>query len=264
MCLFESGGTAIRGKGFVDAVVADIQGELKRLDAFIALDGLGEETIADNGRTAVWPALTTALDALVGSGNGAQVFSSGDSVTTNDDDTRADTGAEEKIAKVLEALPSSTIFRSAVREGGILDGDSGLITGNNAAVDAVFARVMSTATVQYGATTYTRFGIWNGVATTEATMAPSDSGLDPANGVFAYSPLAATAYATFDPNFPAGVTATYEGTAIARGDDAGNTCQQGRIMIDVSLGRRISPMPRMSATSGPQSPICGTPATRCT
>ena len=232
--LFESGGTAIRGKGFVDAVVADIRGELKRLDAFIALDGLGEETVADNGRTAVWTALATALDALVGTGNGAQVFSGGDYVTTGDDDTRADAGARKKIARVLEALSSRTRFRSAVREGGILYGTSGLITGDNAAVDAVFARVMSTATVRYGATAYTRFGVWNRVGTAEATTAPSDAGLDPANGVFAYSPLAATAYATFDPNFPAGVTATYAGTAIARGDDAGNTCYRGRIMIDVT------------------------------
>ena len=232
--LFESGGTTIIGRGFVAEVIEDIRSELRRLSAVIALDELGEETAADDGRTAVWTALATALDALVGSGNGAQIFSTGDYVTTNDDDTRADANAKEIIAKVLEALSSETKFRSAVRQGGVLYGNSGLITGDNAAIDAVFSSVMSMATVEYGSTAYTRFGAWNRVATTTATTAPSDSGLDPANGVFAYSPLAATAYATNDPNFPAGASATYEGTTIARGNDAGNTYYQGTIMIGVT------------------------------
>ncbi|MCY4562850.1 MAG: hypothetical protein OXE40_00030, partial [Gammaproteobacteria bacterium] len=238
--LFESGGTTINGKGFVAEVIKDIESALKRLNSVIALDELGEETAADNGRTAVWTALATALDALVGSGNGAQIFSSGDYVTTNDDDTRADTNAREMIAKLLDALSSETKFRSAVREGGVLFGTSGLITGDEAAIDAVFASVMSTATVEYGTTRYTRFGAWNRIATTSATTAPSDSGLNPANGVFAYSPLGATAYATNDPNFPAGVNATYEGTTIARGDDAGNTYYRGSVMIAVTWAANLS------------------------
>ena len=237
--LFESGGTTINGNGFVAEVIEDIQRELRRLDEFIALDELGEETVADDGRTAVWTALATALDALVGSGNGAQIFSTGDYVTTNDDDRRADANAKERIVKVLEALASETGFRSAVRQGGVLYGNSGLITGDNAAIDAVFSSVMSMATVKYGNTRYTRFGAWNRVATTIATTALSDSGLDPANGVFAYSPLAATAYATNDPNFPAGVSATYEGATIARGDDAANTYYQGKITIGVTWAANL-------------------------
>ena len=55
--LFESGGTTINGRGFVAEVIEAIQGELKRLNAFIAVDELGEETTADDGRTAVWTAL---------------------------------------------------------------------------------------------------------------------------------------------------------------------------------------------------------------
>ena len=238
--LFESGGATISGKGFVEGVVKDIQSEFERLDTFIELDELGEETAADNGRTAVWAALATALDALVGSGNGSQIFASGDYVTTNDDDAVADDSAREKIAKVLEALSSRMKFRSAVQEGGILYGNSGLITGDNAAIDAVFERVMSTATVKYGTTRYTRFGAWNRVGTTEAATVPSNFGLDPADGVFAYSPLAATAYNTYDPNFPAGLRATYEGTTIARGDNDGSTYYQGSITIDVTWAASLS------------------------
>ena len=233
--LFESGGAIITGKGFVDEVVNDIQSELERLDAFIELDELGEETAADNGRTAVWDALATALDALVGGGNGSQIFASGDYVTTNDA-----AAASEKIARVREALSSRTRFRSAVQEGGALYGHSGLITGDNAAIDAVFARAMFTATVKYGTTRYTRFGAWNRVGTTDATSAPSSSGLDPADGVFAYSPLSATAYTTYDPNFPAALTATYEGTTIARGDDAGSTYYLGSIIINVTWAPNLT------------------------
>ena len=237
--LFESGGTTISGKRFVAEVIAAVQSELKRLNSFIALDELGLEAAADDGRTAVWTALATALDALVGSGNGAQIFPAGEYVTTNDDDTRADADARETIARVLESLSSETKFRSAVREGGVLYGNSGLITGENAAIDAVFSSVMSMATVEYGKTRYTRFGAWNRVSTTTATTALSDSGLDPADGVFAYSPLAATAYAPHDPNFPAGVRATYEGTAIARGDDVGNTYYRGSVMIGVTWAANL-------------------------
>ena len=185
------------------------------------------------------PLFATVLDALVGSGNGAQIFATGDYVTTNDDDNRADAEARETIARVLEALSSETRFRSAVREGGVLYGDSGLITGDDTAIDAVFSSVMSMATVKYGSTGYTRFGAWNRVATTTATTPLSDSGLDPATGVFAYSPLASTAYGTHDPNFPAGVRATYEGTTIARGDDAGNTYYRGNIMIGVTWAANL-------------------------
>ena len=237
--LFESGGTTINGKGFVAEVIEDIQSELRRLDGFIGLDELGEEAVADNGRTAVWTALAKALDALVGNGNGAQIFSTGDYLTTNDDDRRADADAKEMIAQVLEALSSETRFRSAVRQGGVLYGNSGLITGDNTAIDAVFSSVMSMATVKYGKTRYTRFGAWNRVATTTATTALSDSGLDPASGVFAYSPLAPTAYATNDPNFPAGVSATYKGTTIARRDDAANTYYRGTIMIGVTWAANL-------------------------
>ena len=93
---------------------------------------------------------------------------------------------------------------------------------------------MSTATAMYGTTGYTRLGTSNRVGTTEATTAPSSSGLDPADSVFVYSPLAAIADATYVPNFPANLTATYEGATIARGGDAGSTYSQGSIKIDVT------------------------------
>ena len=65
-------------------------------------------------------------------------------------------------------------------------------------------------------------------------MAPSANNADSVNGVFAYSPLAATTYSTADPNFPAGASATYEGATVARGSDDANTIYEGSITIVVN------------------------------
>ena len=235
--LFDSGGETTNGASFVAEAIKAIQDQLKRLDAFIALDALGDEAAADTGRTAVWTALATALDPIVGSGNGSQIFAtSGDNSydTSNANDAQADADAKELIAQVLDALSSAGKFRAATLAEGVLYGTSGLITGNNAAKNAIFARVKSTTKVEYGSTKYTRFGAWNRVATTSALTEASDTGLDPANGVFAYSPLAATKYAVNDPNYPGGGKATYEGTTIARGADAANTYYEGSITLDVT------------------------------
>ncbi len=231
--LFLSGGLTINGEGFVASAIEEIQSQLERLNAFIALDELGSESIADTGRSTVWTALATTIEMVVGANNGDEVFVATDYVTTNADDTDADAAAKEIIADVLAALSSKTNFRTAVAEDGALYGDSGLITGDDAAIDAVFDRVTSTATVEYGSTQYTRFGAWNRVSTDNATTAPTLPGDNP-NGVFAYSPLRATAYSVNDPNFPAGASATYEGTTIARGNDADNTYYEGSITIGVT------------------------------
>ena len=85
-------------------------------------------------------------------------------------------------------------------------------TGGNGPLDAIFGRVKSTTTVDFGSTRYTRFGVWN--RTTSANAGADAEAADPGpNGVFAYSPLEATAYSLNDPNFPGGGEATYEGTA---------------------------------------------------
>ena len=231
--LFYSGGLRINGDGFVASAIEEIQSQLKRLNAYIKLDELGLESVADTGRSTVWTALATTIEMMVGANNGDEIFVATDYVTTNADDTDADAAAKEIIAGVLAALSSKTNFRAAVAEDGALYGDSGLITGNNDAIDAVFDRVTSTATVEYGSTQYTRFGAWNRVSTDNATTAPTLPGDNP-NGVFAYSPLRATAYSVNDPNFPAGASATYEGTTIVRGNDADNTYYEGSITIGVT------------------------------
>ena len=144
------------------------------------------------------------------------------------------------IADVLDALSSKTKFRAAVKDDGILTGTNGdrLVTGGNGPVDMVFARVASKTTIEYGSTTYTRFGAWNRVASTNATVAPVAPS-DNANGRFAYSPLAASAYAVNDPNFPLGGEASYEGTTIARSATTGdriNTYFEGDILVTVNWG----------------------------
>ena len=237
--LFDSGGAVMDGDAFVAETIKEINSLLERLNAFIALDELEDETSADAGRTAVWTALATAINMVVGD-MGAEIFnddgySEGNNVADDDD---RDAAAKEIIADVLAALSSKTAFRAAVKEDGALYGNSGIVSGGNPILDAIFARVASKTTIEYGSTTYTRFGAWNRVASTDATVAPV-APTDDANGRFAYSPLAATAYATNDPNFPLGGKATYEGDTIARSTTPGdriNTYYEGSIKIDVTWG----------------------------
>ena len=236
--LFDTGGAVMDGDAFVASAIEEINSLLERLNAFIALDELEDETSADAGRTAVWTALGVAINMVVGE-DGAQIFNDdGYSQANNDDDdSDRDAAAKDIIADVLDALSSKTAFRAAVKEDGALYGDSGIVSGGNPVLDAIFARVASKTTIEYGSTTYTRFGAWNRVASTDATVEPVAA--TPADGRFAYSPLAATAYAVNDPNFPLGGKATYEGSTIARSTTAGdriNTYYEGSIKIDVTWG----------------------------
>ena len=235
--LFDSGGTTINGKNFVAEAIKDINTQLERLNAFIALDALGgNEAVADAGRTSVWTALGAALNPVVGGSDGELVFGAAYPGTNADDDSERDADAKDMIDKVLDALSNLPKFRAAVLANGTLaDGATRLIAGNPAAVKMVFDRVDSTTTVEYGSTAYTRFGAWNRVSTTDAETAPTEPGSD-GNGVFAYSPLAATAYSTTDPNFPGGGKATYEGSTIAR---AGTTYYEGTIEIGVTWAANV-------------------------
>ena len=228
--LYASGGTTINGRGFVDEVVNAIQRQINVLTALIDLEESGDEAAADAGRASVWARLAEALDALFGAGTGVQVFSGNYPTGIGGDED--DDAAADRIADVLDALSSKTKFKTATAEGGILYGTGGLLGG--AAFGDVFDRVMSTVTVEYGNTKFTRFGAWGRVSTTHANMAPSANNADSANGVFAYSPLAATTYSTADLNFPAGASATYEGATVARGADDANTIYEGSITIVVN------------------------------
>ncbi|MCY4562932.1 MAG: hypothetical protein OXE40_00455 [Gammaproteobacteria bacterium] len=260
--LFDSGGAETKEATYVADAIKAINSQLERLNAFIALDGLGDEASADAGRTSVWEELADAIQLIVGAdgGNeGEQIFAAADYVTTATDDSDADAAAKEIIADVLAALGSNTAFRAAVKEGGALYGDGTLslftkevdgtptsLTANDD-IDPIFNRVKSTTTVEFGSTRYTRFGAWNRQTWANAQAnaeTPSPGG----NGVFAYSPLAATTYALSDPNFPGGGSATYEGTTIARATEvytdpadttdnpvliAANTYFEGSITIGV-------------------------------
>ncbi len=242
--LFDSGGAETKGGTFVADAIKEINSQLERLNAFIALDALGDEASADAGRTSVWEALADAIQLVVGEVNGAdgeQIFAAADYVTTAADDSDADAAAKEIINDVLDALSSAAKFMAAVAEDGALYGDSGLVTGNAAALKAVFGRVKSTTTVDFGSTRYTRFGVWNRTTSANAEAGPVAAPTG-ANGVFAYSPLEATAYSLNDPNFPGGGEATYEGTTIARSNTAGdniNTYYEGSITIGVTWASNV-------------------------
>ena len=253
--LFDSDGTVIKGANFVADAIKEINKQLDRLNAFIALDNLGgNEDPADNGRAAVWTALQAAINALFGEGFGAQIFTSDHASQTDaDNDNARDTLAKERIAAVLDALSTKAKFRAAVKEGGTLYGTgSGIITGNNAAAinkaaDAAFDRVDTTLTVEYGSTKYTRFGVWNRTHSANARAEPMAPNGSLPDGLFAYSPLPATTYSTTDPTFPGGGEATYEGTTIARStntaDSAGvkpNTYFEGDIKLVVTWATNVS------------------------
>ena len=232
---YATGGTTINGMGFVAVAVDAIQRQSGVLNAFIDVEESGDEAAADAGRASVWARLAEALDPLFGAGTGAQVFSGNYPTGIGGDED--DDAAFEMISAVLDALSSKAKFRTATAEGGALYGTAGLL--GEAAIGDVFDRVMSTVTVEYGSTKFTRFGAWGRVSTTHANVTPSATSTDPANGVFAYSPLVATVYRTNDPNFPAGVSATYEGATVARGSDDANTLYEGSITIFVNWAGNV-------------------------
>ena len=214
--LFDSGGKVIKGASFVADAIKAINKQLERLNAFIAVDGQGDETIADNGRDSVWDDLALALNPVLGGTNGSLIFSGEYAGPNATNDTARDTLAKEKIAAVLDALSTKAKFGAAVKANGTLaNGATRIVTGATAVVNAVFDRVATTLTVESGSTKYTRFGVWNRVESANAVTPPAAAQAEP-DGLFAYSPLAFTKYATDDPTFPSGGKATYEGTTIAR------------------------------------------------
>ena len=237
--LFDSGGTKISGDAFVASAIKAIEKQLSILNTFLALDELGDEERADTGRTAVWGDLALAINMVLGD-RGTEIFNTEDYVTTDDDDSDADDDAKKIIADVLDALSNKTKFRAAVTEDGVLFGtDSAIVEGKNPKLDAIFARVAHETTVEYASTSYTRLGAWNRVISNNGDDLPVPPEAD-ANGVFAYSPLAATAYSVGDPNFPFSGEASYEGTTIARSTTAEgdrlNTYFEGDILVTVNWG----------------------------
>ena len=97
--LFDSGGAVMDGDAFVASAIKEIESQLQRLNAFIALDELGttpaDETAPDAGRTAVWTALATAIGMVVGADNGNQIFVATDYDVTDADDSDADAEAKK-------------------------------------------------------------------------------------------------------------------------------------------------------------------------
>ena len=246
--LYRDGRAVINGNGFVEEATEAIKNLVTRLDTYINLGDLGEETIANNGREQVWDDLAGIFDRLLfGSGSGTAILNAAANVATGnyptDDGERDDGAAKAVINRLLDALSTSAKFTSAVAEGGVffvdandddkndnLNPDTGAVTA-----DDVFDRVRSTATVEFANTAYTRFGVWNQVSTEVANVEPSDAA-NP-NGVFAYSQLAASTYSPRDPNFPAGGNASYEGATIAR--DESNNYYEGSITIDVTWAANV-------------------------
>ena len=246
--LYSNGGAVINGTGLVEEAREAIESLVSRLNTYIHLGELGEETIANNGREQVWDEIAGVVDRLLfGSGSGTAILDAAADIDTGnyptDDGQRDDDAAKVVINSLLDALSTATKFTSAVAENGVffvdandddnndnLNPDTGVVTA-----DDVFNRVPSTVTVEFASTAYTRFGAWNRVSTEVANVEPSE----PANpnGVFAYSPLTASTYSPQDPNFPGGGEASYEGATIAR--DESNNYYEGSITVNVTWAANV-------------------------
>ena len=246
--LYRDGGAVINGKGLVEEATEAIQGLVARLNTYINLGNLGEETIANNGKEQVWDDIADVFDRLLfGSGSGGAILDAAANVDTGnyptDDGDLDDDAAKAVINRLLDALSTSAKFTSAVAEGGVLfvdandDDNNDNLNPDTGAVtaDDVFNRVRSTVTVEFASTSYTRFGVWNQVSTEVANVEPSEAA-NP-SGVFAYSQLTASTYTPQDPNFPAGLNASYEGATIAR--DQSNNYYEGSITIDVTWAANV-------------------------
>ncbi len=233
--VYDQGDLKITDTTFVAEVVTEIKSLLDRLDAYIDLEELGLETVADAGRETIWTELKEQIDTIFGTGTGAQLLSEAypvDNAATPDQDDRA---AKSEINQILDALSSVAQFKTATgNANGVLHAASGTLTDE--AAGEIFERASSTVTVKGGHTTYTRFGVWNRAVRASATDDPAapDNG---ANGLFAYSQLSATTYTTTDPNFPAGFSGTYEGNTVARSES--NHYYSGRIELAVTWAANV-------------------------
>ena len=131
----------------------------------------GDEGSADTGRGLVWAALAEARSMLFGITAGKSSLVAIDGYPMDDDD-EDDDAAKEMIADVLDALSARPSSRPPSSEDGDLYGDGLLIATANTPLDLkdadVFKRVMSTTTVEFGSTKYTRFGAWNRVESDNA------------------------------------------------------------------------------------------------
>ena len=246
--LYRDGGAVIKGKGLVEEATEAIRNLVDRLNAYIDLAELGEETIANTGREQVWDDLAGVIDRLLfGSGSGTAILDAAANVDTGnyptDDGELDDDAAKAVINRLLDALSTSAKFTSAVAEGGVFFVDANDDDNNDnlnpdtgaVAADDVLDRVRSTVTVEFGSTAYTRFGVWNRVSTEVANVEPAEP--DNPNGLFAYSQLRASTYSPQDPNFPAGGEASYEGATIAR--DESNNYYEGSITIDITWAANV-------------------------
>ncbi|MDE2987041.1 MAG: hypothetical protein OXT70_03175, partial [Chloroflexota bacterium] len=161
----------------------------------------------------------------------------------NDDDSASlDTAADDAKAmafldRLEAAIGSAAGFDAARHEGGLFyhdENDRNYQACNNAgcttvnrdleAGSAVFNRRAERLFVGFDTTDYTRFGFWRRERTTYAARAGYDrnvasTDVTSQNNGFAYSPLAAAAYASVnDPVYPQG-TATYSGKTMANQDN---------------------------------------------
>ena len=252
--LFADGGGEVTGANFVEAAVEEIEGQVRLLNSYIALDDVDEDSpdnTANQGREDVWLAIQAALDTIF---DDEEVDHDGDDQTnavsprilsdSDNDDTSpadgdsdynidtypvtrdskpADQAAMDEINDILAALRDLDDFEDGTDEDGDLNVEGGT---DNALLRAekeedVFNRVAYTVEVKYGTTDFTRFGAWVRTGSEHAVDAPTfdQDEVETHTGQFAYSPLAQTKYTSTDPNFPMNGRATYEGSTIARDTD---------------------------------------------
>lgn len=132
--------------------------------------------------------------------------------------------AFEAMDDVLDALSNLGDLDDALDEdgGGVFTDDDGDPFDDRSPSD-IWNERESEVKAWLGSTNYTRFGLWR---VRRSRNALRTGGWDYAeDGEFAYSPLPAAAYASGDPSFPEGGSATYEGATLAWARPSGNNEQ---------------------------------------
>ena len=204
--LYRSRGGSDRGDNFVSAARSVLNSKLSDLNTLIRTQ------VTDTAvRDTLWSDANTALARVFGSTTTVPNFSSTYPVVSGTSDY-SDSEARARLTSAVRALGSESQFRAALATDEIFDG---LVLPE--LVDEAFDALDHNLTVKFDYTTYnfTRFGAWANVDPESAVeTAPAIR-----TGVFAFSPLDQTNYASGDARLD--FRAVYDGDTLAV-DDVGS------------------------------------------
>ncbi len=230
--LMRNGSITSSGERFFAAADRMIRQHLRVLDV---VEQVGDTSVSL--RTSLWSNANRALrenifgprvDAPLG-----RDYPQGDSIRAQDRDAVA------ALGDVLTALRSPAEFRQSLTTGGVFEG---LLGSESALADLDFAAIFDASDydleVQFGHSSFTRFGAWAKIGREYATGPIGERpATDEYSDIFAYSTVRQTGYHPRDPNFPSGFTSTYAGQT--RGVQRGSGVPQfffGDMVVTVQWG----------------------------